>query len=374
MRVVRKILVPLEVNMSDQPNPSPKDEPHLQTPRGTGWRPQTASSQPAESLTPASSASRSDPSPPLQPTVEPTRTPNLTDQAHAADSRQSTSQAVEQPSSAAHSLSPQKTQTPARTMPVARFFVSLFLGVIMWLCGTWLIAIVIQGYHTSTVFLFVGLISSFIASAWLLRDKPILLFTLTGAALLNSLVMVIGSQLLGRNGAGSLCPAGIITLIAMVILWRGLATPADLHHQNVSQARSQARAVIRGEVRGFRERVEQHGSNQVGTPAPDIIWSFRVERYQDGHRLTPIPVEMRGVKLRGIIHEGDMVEIYDPWREGETIRPKQITNITTNTQVSSEKAPLGALGFCGILMVIWTIIVIGVIAMAVLLVASGFFR
>lgn len=113
---------------------------------------------------------------------------------------------------------------------------------------------------------------------------------------------------------------------------------------------------LRGEVRGIQERVEQHdGIGQISSRAPDIIWSFRVERYQNGNRLPPIPVEMRGGKFKGFVREGDTVEIYDPWREGETIRPKQIFNVTNNTKVSTGKSRL-ARG-CAVLMVIWTVLI-----------------
>jgi hypothetical protein len=129
--------------------------------------------------------------------------------------------------------------------------------------------------------------------------------------------------------------------------------------------------LLRGEVRGFRERVEQHGSSQYGSSAPDIIWSFRVERYQDGHRLSPIPVEMRGVKFKGFINEGDTVEIIEPWREGETVHPKQIFNVTNNANVSIAKPSLSPCGVVVVFFVAIIFLVVFLVFLAFLLGATG---
>jgi hypothetical protein len=121
---------------------------------------------------------------------------------------------------------------------------------------------------------------------------------------------------------------------------------------------------VRGEVRGFRERIEQKGSNRHGTLAPDTIWTFRVERYQDGVRLSPIPVEMRGNRFNGFINEGDTVEVLDSWREGETLQTNKIFNVTNQSIVSSEKVRRR---FFNVLMMIWTnFIVLVVVSLIVI--------
>ena len=83
-----------------------------------------------------------------------------------------------------------------------------------------------------------------------------------------------------------------------------------------------------GVVRGFQARTE--GS--------EIVWSFRLERYNSsGDRLTPIPVEMRDYNFQGSINDGDQVEISLQWREGEILRPTRVKNFTTRCLVGKRK-------------------------------------
>ncbi len=52
-----------------------------------------------------------------------------------------------------------------------------------------------------------------------------------------------------------------------------------------------------------------------------------------GNRLPPVPVEIRGRSIEGVISEGDQVEIPGVWREGETLRTTLVRNKTTGAVV-----------------------------------------
>jgi hypothetical protein len=85
--------------------------------------------------------------------------------------------------------------------------------------------------------------------------------------------------------------------------------------------------VSRGEVRGLQRRTE----------AQESVYSFRLERYHKGERLPPIPVEMRGASINGPINEGDEVEIFGNWRQGQLKRAKRVYNWTSGTEVSAKQ-------------------------------------
>lgn len=58
--------------------------------------------------------------------------------------------------------------------------------------------------------------------------------------------------------------------------------------------------------------------------------TFRIERHDDeGRTLTPVPVEMRGRSLDGVLNEGDWVEVHGDAEPGETLRPAEVRNVTT---------------------------------------------
>jgi len=112
-------------------------------------------------------------------------------------------------------------------------------------------------------------------------------------------------------------------------IW-GLGRPTPTNGQDAKIA-----STLRGEVRGFHERTEQGPSGQYGSRAPTTIWTFRVERYQDGNRQSPIPVEMRSARFKGFINDGDTVELPNHWREGQLMRPKRIFNVTIGAEVKA---------------------------------------
>ncbi len=62
-----------------------------------------------------------------------------------------------------------------------------------------------------------------------------------------------------------------------------------------------------------------------------IIWTFRVTR-RDAHGYElppPIPVEMRGHHIHGLLENGDRVKVSQSWRAGQTVSVDRVYNQTT---------------------------------------------
>jgi plastocyanin len=90
---------------------------------------------------------------------------------------------------------------------------------------------------------------------------------------------------------------------------------------------------IRGQARTIQHRVEQ---DPWLARTSFIIWSFRVDRLDDqGNKLSPVPVEMRGRRIEGALVEGDWVEVPGKWRPGETLETKRIRNLSTGANVKA---------------------------------------
>lgn len=87
---------------------------------------------------------------------------------------------------------------------------------------------------------------------------------------------------------------------------------------------------LAGEVRGLRERQEVGPQKESWT-----VQSFRLERFDaSGNRLSPVPVELRGLRFSGTLTEGDWVEV-DPRRSvGDTVRVRHVVDHTTGAVVS----------------------------------------
>ena len=83
-------------------------------------------------------------------------------------------------------------------------------------------------------------------------------------------------------------------------------------------------------AQGFARSVQL----RYDTGASEDILSFRLDSYDEsGNRLPPVPVELRGMRLRGQITEGEEVEAVGEWRGG-TIVADRVTNLTTSADVS----------------------------------------
>lgn len=79
-----------------------------------------------------------------------------------------------------------------------------------------------------------------------------------------------------------------------------------------------------GEVRGLSQRVEQASADyQIQ------VWTFHVEQHDEaGNRLPPTPVEIRGDQFRGVLTDGDWVQVTGRWRDG-TLFTDSVDNVTT---------------------------------------------
>ena len=115
---------------------------------------------------------------------------------------------------------------------------------------------------------------------------------------------------------------------------------------------------IRGEVRGFQSRTETANNmgGRQGISTSEIVWTFRIERYDAGNRLSPIPIEMRGVSFTGFVSDGDMVEVrIGGWREGTTLQPDKLLNLSTHAEVqvkgSGFPKPFMVLALIGFLLI-----------------------
>lgn len=98
----------------------------------------------------------------------------------------------------------------------------------------------------------------------------------------------------------------------------------------------QGSQILQGEVRGFKER-RDNTSKGFGASLDRIVWSFRLERYQDGQRLPPIPVEIIGQQFVGSINEGDTVRLRKKKWGGGTYSTKRVFSVTNNTDVIAKK-------------------------------------
>jgi hypothetical protein len=103
--------------------------------------------------------------------------------------------------------------------------------------------------------------------------------------------------------------------------------PEEEHFSSRLEGSSVKGQPLQGEVRAFREFRHPDGSINP------VVWTFRLERFQDGVPMTPIMVEMRGAAFKGFINEGDTVVIYDPWQEGAVLETRQVFNKTAGIEV-----------------------------------------
>jgi hypothetical protein len=59
------------------------------------------------------------------------------------------------------------------------------------------------------------------------------------------------------------------------------------------------------------------------------VLTFRLEQYDDrGNRLPPVPVEMRGRSIHGVLNDGDVVAVPARRRPDGVLRARRIANVT----------------------------------------------
>jgi hypothetical protein len=111
-----------------------------------------------------------------------------------------------------------------------------------------------------------------------------------------------------------------------------LPETGDIAADPPSQGAPQAEAGrIVGVARAVNQRFEQsvlHRQNQL------TVWTFRVERHDDeGRALPPVPVEIRGLNFKGVVSEGDWVDVGRSWRPGTVLHAKNVRNLTTGDRL-----------------------------------------
>ena len=88
------------------------------------------------------------------------------------------------------------------------------------------------------------------------------------------------------------------------------------------------------------------------------IMSFRLDHYDEsGNRLQPVPVELRGRRLRGQITEGEEVEVAGEWDHG-TLLARQVTNLATRAEVSA-RSWFSLPGWAKLTIVLVVVLVVG---------------
>lgn len=84
-----------------------------------------------------------------------------------------------------------------------------------------------------------------------------------------------------------------------------------------------------------------HGLSQRTAQVNQQVYSFRVETYDDqGNRLPPVTIEMKGISFEGSLNEGDQVQINKKPKHGITFKVNKLTNITAGSTFKVRKHPL----------------------------------
>jgi hypothetical protein len=95
-----------------------------------------------------------------------------------------------------------------------------------------------------------------------------------------------------------------------------------------------ARGPLVGQVRGLQSSTAAHWSKQQET-----VLSFFLERFdEEGGRVLLIPVELRGLRIRGVLREGSRVEVTGRRRSG-TVRAKRVIDLDTGAKIRGEDIP-----------------------------------
>lgn len=97
----------------------------------------------------------------------------------------------------------------------------------------------------------------------------------------------------------------------------------------VGPAFTARKGAVAGVARGCQVRQETRDA----TTSWQIL-AFRLDRFDDAGRPLPsIAVEMRGIRLKGNINDGEWIEVPEDRKTGELLRPKRVRNLTTSSLV-----------------------------------------
>jgi hypothetical protein len=92
----------------------------------------------------------------------------------------------------------------------------------------------------------------------------------------------------------------------------------------------------RGNIVGMIRNI-QGRSEQGLTGRPDMVWNFRLERFdRNGNRLPPVPVEVRGKTMTGALSEGDWIRVSGSWTKGTTLVVREVQDLSTDTRVGAK--------------------------------------
>jgi hypothetical protein len=146
------------------------------------------------------------------------------------------------------------------------------------------------------------------------------------------------------------CAAGL----SVFILNRGKRQSAPSGNLEVGNGKQ----VLRGIVKGYQQRFEIESFHNK----PKVVWTFRIDCFENGKLVNTIPVQMVGNRFKGDINDGDDVEVFR-WRKGTVLETNRVKNWTTGIEVrSSSGNALQALG--------WIIFLLG-LAFIVFLMVNG---
>lgn len=88
--------------------------------------------------------------------------------------------------------------------------------------------------------------------------------------------------------------------------------------------------LLRGIVKGYQQRFEIERYHNKAK----VVWTFRIECYENDELVNTIPVQMVGDRFEGDINDGDDVEVFR-WRKGTVLKTNRVKNWTTGIEVRS---------------------------------------
>jgi hypothetical protein len=152
---------------------------------------------------------------------------------------------------------------------------------------------------------------------------------MTFGRVLLILMMLAGGFLLLTTNSGPTEWLIVGGLVAALFFWqRALGRRA-------TRPGRRRRGIV-GEARAVQRRMEDAGSCNVE------VLSFRIERYdENGNRLPPVPVQIKGASFVGTIQEGDQVQLKERWKPGRIVQVKRIQNLTTQNTVTAKGQGVG---------------------------------
>jgi hypothetical protein len=86
---------------------------------------------------------------------------------------------------------------------------------------------------------------------------------------------------------------------------------------------------MRGIARDVQHRTEIYGTGTDGNVSSRHVLTFRIERPGS----PPVPVQMKGMRIEGVLADGDEVSVEAEHRPGKVMKTKRVENLTTGVPV-----------------------------------------